>query len=122
MPCDFELDLARRWVRCRAWGIVTYDEAMATRRKFTSDPNFASDFSQIYDGREVTRLTFSGAEVGLLARDGVFDPRSRRALVAPHRETYNFGRSFLLYHQINGNQQQIRLFRTIEEAEAWLAG
>ena len=122
MPCACELDLERRWVRCRAWGVVTYDEAIAARRKFTSDPNFAPNFAQIYDASEVTRMTFSGAEIGLLARDAVFEPGSRRALVAPHRETYNFGRSFLLYHQINANKQQIKLFRTVAEAETWLAG
>jgi len=120
MPCDCELDLARRWVRCRAWGIVTYDEAIAARHKFTSNPNFSPSFSQIYDAREVTRIAISGAEIGLLARDAIFESGAPRALVAPNRETYSFGRSFLLYHQINANKQQIRLFRTIEEAEAWL--
>jgi hypothetical protein len=122
MPCDCEIDLECRRVRCRAWGIVTYDEAIATRRKFTSDPNFSPSFSQIYDAREVTRIAISGAEIGLLAREAIFEPGAPRALVAPHSETYAFGRSFLLYHQVNANKQQIRLFRTIEEAEAWLNG
>jgi len=38
MPCDYELDLERKWVRARAWGVVTYDDALANRKKFTSDP------------------------------------------------------------------------------------
>ena len=44
MPCDAELDLERRWVRARAWGVVTYDDVLAARRKFMADPNFKPDF------------------------------------------------------------------------------
>jgi hypothetical protein len=120
MPCECELDLVKRWVRCRAWGIVTYDEGIAARRKFTSDPNFSPDFNQIYDAREVTRLAITAAEIGVLARDDVFGPGSRRAMVAPRTDTYSFGRTFQLYRQINAGKEQIKLFRTIEEAEAWL--
>lgn len=122
MPCDYEIDLDRRWVRCRAWGIVTYEEALENRRNFTSDPDFRPDFYQLYDGTDVTRLTFTASEVGLLAKDRVFSPGARQALVAPRSDIYSFGRTFQLYRQINAGKEQIRLFRTVEEAEAWLAG
>jgi hypothetical protein len=121
MPCDCELDLDRRWVRCRAWGAVTYDEAMATRHKFTSDPNFEPTFYQIYDATQVTRLTFTAVEIGLLAKDRVFAPGARQALVAPRSDTYGFGRTFQLYRQINGGKEQIKLFRSVQDAEAWLS-
>ena len=120
MPCDYELDLERRRVLCRAWGVVTYDDAMATRRKFLSDPDFSPDFDQIYDGSEVTRLAISASETGLLAMDPVFSEKSRRAMVAPRRDTYDFGRMFKLYRGINAHKDQLQLFRTREEAEAWL--
>jgi hypothetical protein len=120
MPCDCELDLARRWVRCRAWGTVTCDQALATRRKFASDPNFALDFHQIYDATEVTRIAITASEIGMLARDDVFGPGSRRALVAPSGHTYSFGRTFQLYRQMNSSRDQIRLFRNVADAEAWL--
>ena len=121
MPCDYVLDLERRWVRARAWGIVTYEEAMENRRKFQADPNFTPDFYQIYDGRNVTRIAISASETGLLAMDPVFSATSRRAMVAPHSETYNFGRMFQLYRGINAHKDQLKLFRSIEEAEAWLS-
>jgi hypothetical protein len=121
MPCDCELDLERRWVRARAWGVVTYEDAMATRRKFLGDPNFTPDFYQIYDARDVTRMAVSASETGLLAMDAVFSAKSRRALVAPHSETYSFGQMFKIYRGINAYKDQIKLFRSIEEAEAWLS-
>ena len=122
MPCDCELDLVRRWVRSRAWGTVTFDEIDATRRKFSTDPNFSSDFSQIYDGREVTRLALTASEVATLAKGMLFDSRSRRAFVVPSAETYGKLRMYQTYKELNGTPEKIRLFRTIEEAEAWLIG
>jgi hypothetical protein len=121
MPCDCELDLERRWVRCRAWGIVTYEEGIAMRHKFTSDPSFSPDFNQLFDFSDATRLAITASEIGLLARDDVFGSGSSRAMVAPRTDTYGFGRTFHLYRQINAGKERIRIFRTIEEAEAWLA-
>ena len=121
MPCDCELDLERRLVRACAWGNVTYDEVIAVRKKFTSDPNFKPDFNQIYDGRGVTRINITASEIGLLAMDDVFGPTSRRALIAPRSDTFGFGRTFQLYRQINAGKEQIKIFHTMEEAEAWLA-
>jgi len=122
MPVDYELDLERRWVRCRAWGVVTLEEGLANRRNFLSDPNFSLDFHQLFDGSDIGRLAITAAEIGLLARDTIFSPTSRRAFVAPRTDTYSFARTYQLYRQINAGKDQIRLFRTVEDAEAWLSG
>ena len=122
MPCDYEFNLDRRWLRCRAWGVVTFAEGMANRERFTSDPSFSPDFDQIYDGRDVTRVAITASETGILARDAVFSAKSRRAFVAPRTDTYSFARTFQLYRQINAGKENIRLFRTVEDAEAWLTG
>jgi hypothetical protein len=120
VPVDCELDLARRWVKVRAWGVLTYDEIVASRRKFTTDPNFTPDFSHLADGREVTRIVVSASQIGALASAHIFGPRSRRAFVAPKGDTYDLTRMYQIYRQINGGAEQIRLFRTMEEAETWL--
>lgn len=120
MPCDCDLDQERRWVRVRAWGVVTYAEGMAMRKKFVSDPNFNPDFYQVVDGREVTRVALTAAEIGEMARDTVFSKKSRRAFVAPTRDTFDFAQTFKLFRGINAGSELLRVFRTIEEAEAWL--
>jgi hypothetical protein len=122
MPCDCELDLERRWVRARAWGVVTYADAMANRKKFMSLPGFEADFCQLYDGREMTRLAMTASEVGQLAMDTVFAPTTRRAFVTPSREADELMRLFQIYRSVNAGKEQIKLFRTMEEAEAWLGG
>lgn len=120
MPCDCELDQAKRWVRSRAWGVVTLAEGLAMRQKFLSDPGFSPDFYQLFDGREVTRVALTAAEIGHLAKDPVFSPRSRRAFVAPTRETYDLARMYQIYRGINAGSELMRTFRTMEEAEKWL--
>ena len=122
MPCDAEVDLTLRRVKARASGIVTYDEIVAARRKFTSDPNFRPDFSQLYDGRDVTRLALTASEIAKLAAEDTFGAASRRAFVAPTRETYALMRLYQTYRQLNAGKEQIKLFSSILEAEAWLAG
>jgi hypothetical protein len=121
MPCDCELDLERRWVRVWASGVLTYDEMMAARRKFTSHPNFSPDFYQLYDSRAVTRTTLTASEVAEAARANVFSSSSRRAVVAPGGETYGVARMFQIYRGLNAGAELIKVFRSIEEAEAWLA-
>jgi hypothetical protein len=120
MPCDCELDLEKRWVRARAWGVVTFADAMANRRKFTSDPGFRPDFRQLYDGREVTKLALTASEIGQLAVDTVFGPGTRRAFVTPTQETYGLLRLYQIYRAVNAGKEQIRLCRTMDEAVAWL--
>jgi hypothetical protein len=122
MSCDCELDLARRWVMVRASGLLTYDEIMATRRKFTSDPNFRPDFYQLYDVRKVTRVALTASQVGALAEAPIFHPSSRRACVTTNGETYGIARMFQIYRELNAGKEQIKLFISVEEAEAWLAG
>lgn len=113
--------MERRWVRARAWGVVTYADAMWVRKKFTGDPRFEPDFYQLYDGRDVTRMALTASEIGTLAMGTVFGARSRRAFVAPLRQVYELMRMFQIYRGINAGPEQIRLFRTMEEAEAWLS-
>ncbi len=122
MPCDCELDLTQRLVKAWAWGTVTHAEAMATRLKFSTNPDFRPDFNQVYDCLGVTLVSVNTIEIGLLARDHVFGLGSRRAFIGPRTDTFGFLRTFQLYRQINGAKEQIRLFPTMEAAEAWIAG
>ena len=108
-------------MRARAWGVVTYDEAMENRKKFMSLPGFEPHFWQLYDGREVTRLAMTASEIGQLAMDTVFAASTRRAFVTPSREADELMRLFKMYRSVNAGKEQIKLFRTLEEAEAWLA-
>jgi hypothetical protein len=120
MPCDCEIDLARGLVKVRAWGVLTPADVMATRSKFTTHPAFRSDWSQLYDLREVTNIAATGSAIQEVADASVFGPGSRRAFVAPRDESFGLSRMFATYREIAGGREQIEVFRSIEEAEKWL--
>jgi hypothetical protein len=122
MPCDCELDLERRWVKVRASGLLTYDDVMAARRKFTSDPAFRPDFYQLYDVRDVTRVALTASQIAELATAPIFGHRSRRACVSANGETFGVARMFQDFRKLNAGKEQIELFISVEDAEAWLAG
>jgi hypothetical protein len=100
--------------------VVTYADVTANRKKFVSDPRFRPDFCQLYGGRQITKLALAASEIGQLAMDPVFGPGMRRAFVSPTSETYGLMRLYQIYRAVNAGKEQIKLFRKLEEAEAWL--
>ncbi len=120
MPCGYDIDLKNKLVRCRAWGVFTHGEAVATRLQFAADPIFRADFFQIYDFSDVTSLHMTADQIRDLGRSGPFNPRARRAAVAPQTAMYGALRMFAIQHEASGGQTDIHVFRTTTEAETWL--
>ena len=122
MPAECEVDPVRRLVKVRVWGVFTPANVMETRAKFTSDPAFSPVFFQLFDISEVTVVDMTAQEVRAAAVDEVFSENSRRALVAPRDDVFGLSRMFAIFREIHGGRERIEVFRTLEEAEAWLAG
>jgi hypothetical protein len=120
MPCSYRIDLENRVVRCRAWGVFTHAEATAARGRFTSDPAFRADFSQIYDFIDTERIDMTADQIRELGRNSPFGPAARRAAVAPRAAIYGALRMFAIQHEASGGKTNIEVFRTASEAEAWL--
>lgn len=120
MVDEWTVDTQRRLVTIRVSGGITYAEVMAARRAFTNHSGFHPDFFQLIDLREVTQIGLSGEEIRKLAVIAVFSPSSRRAIVTPRDEAFGLARMFAIYREINNGREQIEVFRSIEEAEAWL--
>ena len=120
MPWSYEIDPEHRLVRSRAWGVLTHEEITALRLRYTGDPAFQSDFSQLFDLRDVTSVTATLDELQEAAGFSHFGPGTRRAFVATNPVPYAFSRMYEAYREFNGGQEQIEVFRTIEDAEKWL--
>jgi hypothetical protein len=120
MPSECEIDVPDRLVRCRAWGAVTHADITETRLKFTRDPAFHPDFFQLYDLREVTNTDIAADEIRDLASYAPFSHDVRRAIVAPQDAVYGVARMFALRREASGGQEQIRVFRSLAEANIWL--
>ena len=120
MPCEYEIDLERRLVRCYAWGVLTHSEATALRERFSSDPAFNPHLFQMYDFREVTALSMTADQIRELASHSPFAPGARRAAIAPQHAVYGAARMFATEHEASVGESDIRIFRSLKEAEAWL--
>jgi hypothetical protein len=118
MPMVSEIDVDRRLVRTRVVGAVTVAEVEEHNRNLGLDPKFNPEFEQLVDLSEMTSILYDFASVRKSAKEHVFSPGVRRALVATSDATYGMSRMFALQSESEG--QRIEVFRQMKEAEAWL--
>jgi len=118
MPASYEIDRERRLILNRAWGVLTADDLRVTREKLQDDPEFQSDFAQLFDLRDVTEIAISSTMMGNVASSSVFLPGVRRAFVTGNAMQFGMARMFAAHAEIH--RQQVRVFREMSEALAWL--
>ena len=118
MPMSHSINSEQRLVLCRAWDVLTSDDLHAHYRDIASDPAFRSDYRQLGDLRDVTSLTADTTSIVATASLPVFDPGTRRALVATTDVTFGLARMFASYAEDVG--QLVRVFRDVSDAESWL--
>lgn len=119
MPVSYVIDKKNRLVVGTATEVVTLDEILQSRRQMMSDPDFDPNFSQLGDLSAVTKLDVTADEVKMLAETSPFALTVRRAFVGTTLEVYGLVRMFEIVRGLRGDQQ-IRAFRSREEALAWL--
>ena len=63
MPIRYVIDKTQRLVFSTGWDRVTAAEILAHRGQLTADPDFDPTFNQLVDGRAVTAVDISIADV-----------------------------------------------------------
>ncbi len=119
MPASFMIDVARRIVYSRAWGVLVDADLRQTQRGVREAPGFEPDFRQLYDFSEVTEVRVTSEGVQDMARHSPFVRNARRAIVVTSDVAFGMVRTF----QIVGNREtpQFRIFRDRRLALEWLA-
>ena len=120
MPCRYVIDKERKLVITKAWGVLTFAEAMAHQDQLAVDPEFSREFSQLIDATAVTAIEASTPEVRKLAARRLFSSVSRRALVATNPAFYGIGRMLQSYLELAKAEEQVAVFRDLESALKWL--
>ena len=118
MPAEYELDLTRRLVRTKEWGVLTDEDLRDLYEQIRTDPAFKPTFRQLCDLREVTKITTTAESLRTLAQSRVFTPGSRRAFVVGRAVDFGLARMFQAYSEVEG--QTVEVFREMDDAEAWL--
>ena len=118
MPTGFDIDVARRLVLCRCWGVLTSGELVAHYRALRADPDFDPEFSQLADLRDVTAFEVDARAISSEALLETFAHTARRALIA--QSDVGFGLSRMYASYADSASQNVQVFRTQRDAEEWL--
>ncbi len=119
MPESFEIDPRVGLVTSRVWGVVTDEEVRQHYLRLLADPRFDPSFRQLADVTGVTAVAASVTTVAVIARTTLFREGVRRAVVASSDLQYGMARLFAAYSE--EGRQNVRVFRDLAAARAWLA-
>ena len=105
-----------------AWDLVTFAELKTHQNQLQNDPDFAPDFNQLIDMRDVATLEVTTEEAKILAQGSVvFSHSSRRAWLATNPSIFGLGRVIEAhYHFGSGDKAQTCVFYDRDEALKWL--
>lgn len=121
MPIHSVIDKERRLVITPGEGRITFVDSIANQDRLLSDPDFTSEFNQLFDATRVSVIDHSVDQVRKVASRRLFSPRSRRAFVAADTLTYGMGRILQIYLELSQNPSQSQIFNDWDAAWHWLA-
>ena len=112
------VDPARRLVTVKFGKKVTFDDIERYAKRLLLNPSFHSDYSEIVDLTGVEELDLQADEFLKLAdKVDPFSPVAKRAFVVRTLVQSHAARM----HKVLRTQRNIEIFRSVEEAERWVA-
>jgi hypothetical protein len=118
MPVSYQIHKQIRLVVIKFVGEVTVKDILDDRMRISRDADFDPSFNQLLDFRGATSITLSYSTIWGLARNTVFKPGIKKAIIAPNDVSYGFARMYEGFS--SGLHQQIYVFRRADEAFKWL--
>jgi hypothetical protein len=118
MSFSYSIDAVRRVVFTRGRGIVSTRDMQDLTNRLLADPRFNSEYRALADLSEVTEVTVDALALEETASIPLYEPGTRRAIVAPSDVAYGVARMFAAYSERSG--QDVRIFREMSAAEGWL--
>ena len=127
MPIDFVIDYEQRLIMTKAHGTMTHEDIMGYQQAIRSRPEL-NGYNELVDMSQVEHIALQSIERvrELAARSAEMDgdsPPSRFAIVAPTGEAFGLGRMYQTYRSLDQrSKKEVGVFRTLEEALAFLKG
>ncbi len=121
MPVGYKISPERRLVTLAVTGDLDEPAIRDVERALTTDPAYDRDYDHLLDVREGRNLIGSSAVLREMAAKPIVNPGVRRAIVTSNLVAYGLARLFQMTHDTRGLGDEIQIFRTMEEAEVWLA-
>jgi hypothetical protein len=127
MPIDFVIDHEQRLIMTKAHGTMTHEDIMGYQQAIRSRPEL-NGYNELVDMSQVEHIALQSIERvrELATRSAEMDgdsPPSRFAIVAPTGEAFGLGRMYQTYRSLDQrSKKEVGVFRTLEEALAFLKG
>ncbi len=122
MPITYHIDRERNLVTISANGNLNEPEYREIRARIASDPQFRPGMYQLEDFRSVVEHNFTTEGYDSFLDQEIslrqFFGNARHAIVTS--SDLHFGLTRKLIVEIGDSHQDTRVFRSMEEAEAWL--
>lgn len=125
MPIEYSIDHERRLVLARATGVIGNQDVFGYQREVWSRADVVG-YNELIDMSAVKHIVLtSGQEVMELAwfsaRMDTPSAQSKFAIVAPQDSAFALGRMYETYRNLDDrSSKQVRVFRTLAEALAFL--
>ena len=118
MPATYLIDVERKLVISRAWGVVTDDDVLEHNRMLRADPLFDPTYRQLVDMSGITDDLVDSKTKRDVSLNQFFAPGVRRAWVSANDFSFGMARMYAVAAESQG--QTIGVFRERREAEEWL--
>lgn len=118
MPIESRFDSERNLLITAAEGPLTADDVRSHQSTLASNPDFDPDADHLFDLSRVTDFDVGPGRIRDIASVAIFSKASRRAVVAPEDVLFGLSRMYTGYR--DAAAENLRVFRTLEEALAWL--
>jgi len=124
MGIEHSIDHARRLVLVSVRGTLTDEEIFAYQRAVWSRPDVAG-YDELVDMSDVEHIALPSAErvrqLASLSSDMDTRTPGKLAIVAPKDFEFGLGRMYQAYREMESRStKQVRVFRSMELALAWL--
>ena len=118
MGMNYRIDNGRRIVLTRGWGVISTRDLMDLTSRILLDPRFDPTYRSLADLTDVTEVLVNTMSMAETATTPLFVAGTRRAIVAPSDMVHGMASTFASISARAGHE--VRVFRRIPDAEAWL--
>ena len=123
MPITHQVLREQRLVLIAGSDVVGPDDIVANRKALLNDPDFDPSFDALVDFTRVPEPNLQLDAIRTLSRNPLFSRASRVAVVpaiSGSVELFAVAQMYETYREVSNMGDQLRIFRTIEQAREWL--
>jgi hypothetical protein len=119
MPAFYKIDKKNRLVMTTGSGTLTMADSLGHQEKLRDDPEFDPSYAQLLDFSHVSKVELNSEDIRRIAKESIFSPTSRRAILVTNDTAYGLARMFEILRETAGDTG-IEVFRSLDEALDWV--